>query len=226
MKEIAPGVWQLAGYPFNAINVYVAGTTLIDSATKLAHRRIMRQIRDRGITELALTHAHADHQGSAAFVCDQLGIPLACHADDVEFMEGRREYVRERGEPVLINKIQARLWNGPPRHVDRVLNDGDMVGDFRVIHAPGHSPGEVVYFRDSDCVAISGDVCATINMFTGLPGIHEAPDFFAADRAQNHRSLIKLVELNPSVICPGHGAPLRDMRKLEKHLEKSAPEFS
>ncbi len=37
---------------------------------------------------LALTHVHPDHQGVAKDVCEARGIPLACHADDVDAMEG------------------------------------------------------------------------------------------------------------------------------------------
>ena len=39
---------------------------------------------------VALTHVHPDHQGVAKDVCEARGIPLACHADDVDAMEGRR----------------------------------------------------------------------------------------------------------------------------------------
>jgi glyoxylase-like metal-dependent hydrolase (beta-lactamase superfamily II) len=41
----------------------------------------------------------------------------------------------------------------PPRKVDRVLREGKEVAGFRVIHAPGHAPGEVTFWRDSDRVA-------------------------------------------------------------------------
>jgi glyoxylase-like metal-dependent hydrolase (beta-lactamase superfamily II) len=42
--------------------------------------------------------------------------------------------------------------------VARPLSEGDEVAGFRVIHALGHAPGEVIFFRDSDRVAICGDV--------------------------------------------------------------------
>ena len=38
---------------------------------------------------VALTHVHPDHQGVAKDVCVELDIPLACHAEDVDAMEGR-----------------------------------------------------------------------------------------------------------------------------------------
>jgi len=35
-------------------------------------------------------------------------------------------------------------------------SEGDEVAGFRVVHAPGHRPGEVIFFRESDGVAICG----------------------------------------------------------------------
>ena len=49
-----------------------------------------------------------------------------------------------------------RVFTGPGHPVDRALRDGDMVGDFRVIDAPGHSAGHVVLWREADRVLIVG----------------------------------------------------------------------
>ena len=43
MKRLADGLYQLSGFPPNAINVYLAGDVLIDAATRHAGRRIMRE---------------------------------------------------------------------------------------------------------------------------------------------------------------------------------------
>jgi glyoxylase-like metal-dependent hydrolase (beta-lactamase superfamily II) len=219
VKEIAPDVWQLGGLPPNGINVYVIGDVLIDAATKRAGKRILKQVEGRRISEHALTHVHPDHQGASAEVCEALGIPLACHADDVDAMEGRRP-VQESGRDRFLNKVIRRYWEGPPHKVDRVLNDGDEVGGFRVIHAPGHQRGEVIFFRESDRVAIAGDVINTMNIWTGLPSVREPPELFTLDPEENRRSIRKLLDLNPSLVCVGHGAPLRKIEKLERLVER------
>lgn len=219
MKELAPDVWQLGGLPPNGINVYVIGDVLVDAATRRAGRRILKQVEGREISLHALTHVHPDHQGASAEVCEKLGIPLACHADDVDAMEGRRP-VQEVAPNHPMNRMTRRFWEGPPRKVDRVLHEGDDVAGFRVVHAPGHQRGEVVFFRESDRVAIAGDVINTMNIFTGLPSIREPPTIFTLDAVENRRSIRKLLELEPSLICVGHGAPLRDLSKLERLVEK------
>jgi hydroxyacylglutathione hydrolase len=208
MKRLAPGVWRLKELPMPTINVYLAGDVLIDAGRSWDRRRIFAELKGVEISALALTHVHPDHQGSAKAVCDSREVPLACHADDVDAMEGRRSV---GSGAAFIPRIYDRIWTGPPRQVDRVLNDGDEVGEFRVIHAPGHAPGEVIYFRDSDRVAICGDVVRNMSFLTGLPGIRQPPDEMTYDPALNRRSIQKLAALEPSLILPGHGPAITDM---------------
>lgn len=215
MKELAPEVWQLRGLPPNAINVYLLGDVLIDAATRRADRRILRQVSARPLSLLALTHVHPDHQGAAHDVCEARDVPLACHAAGVDAMEGR-EKIQRAGPDNLLNKAIERYWEGPPHPVGRVLDDGDEVAGFRVIHAPGHAPSEVIFFRDSDRVAICGDVVNTMSLLTMIPGIREPPDAFTLDPPLNRRSIKLLAELEPALICAGHGPPSRDREALER----------
>jgi hydroxyacylglutathione hydrolase len=83
-----------------------------------------------------------------------------------------------------------------------------------------HAPGEVIFFRESDRVAIAGDVINTINLWTVLPRIQEPPEIFTTDPGENRRSIRKLLDLRPSLVCVGHGPPLRDISKLERLVEK------
>jgi glyoxylase-like metal-dependent hydrolase (beta-lactamase superfamily II) len=208
MKRVAPGVWRLKELPGAWINVYLAESVLIDAGRRWDRRRIFAELDGVEITELALTHVHPDHQGCAKEVCDARGVPLACHADDVDAMEGRRPV---GSGAALVPRIYDRIWTGPPHKVDRVLADGDEVAGFRVVHAPGHAPGEVIYFRDSDRVAICGDVVRNMSFLTGLPGIRRPPDEMTYDPALNRRSIRKLAALEPSLILPGHGPAITDM---------------
>jgi len=211
MKEVAPGVQRLFGLPPNAINVYLVDDVLIDAATRLAKRRILRQVIDRPLSMVALTHVHPDHQGAAHAVCEARGIPLACHVDGVAEMEGREPPPNNsRGE-----KLIQRAWSGPPHPVKRPLADGDEVAGFRVIHAPGHAKSEVIFFRDSDRVAICGDVINTMNLYTGLPNVQEPPHGLSLDPMLNRQSIKKLAALEPTVVLAGHGPPLRDVEKLQ-----------
>jgi hydroxyacylglutathione hydrolase len=217
MKSLTAGVWRLKQFPSPSVNVYLAEDVLIDAGTRWDRRRIFAEIEGRELSMLALTHAHPDHQGVAKDVCEAHGIPLACHADDVDAMEGRRP-LQEAAPDNPFNRIIRRFWEGPPHEVDRVLNEGDEVAGFRVIHAPGHARGEVIFFRDSDRVAICGDVVRNMSYATGRPLLAEPPDIFTADPAENRRSIRKLADLGPSLILPGHGPAIVDIGGFERFV--------
>ncbi len=217
MKPLAAGVWRLKQFPAPSVNVYLAEDVLIDAGTRWDRGRIFAEIEGREISLLALTHVHPDHQGVAKDVCEARGIPLACHADDVDAMEGRRP-VQEAAPGNPFNRVIKRFWEGPPCKVDRVLREGDEVAGFRVVHAPGHARGEVVYFRESDRTAICGDVIRNMSYATGLPGVKEPPDIFTYDPAENRRSIRKLAELNPGLILPGHGPAVTDIAAFERFV--------
>lgn len=213
-KPVAPGIERLGQFPLPMVNVYLAGDTLFDAGTTWDRFRIPRQIRDRRLSMLALTHVHPDHQGMAREICRERDIPLACHADDVDAMEGRVPVSGEQNTSPLLKKIQGS-WEGPPHKVSRVLEDGEQLGEFTVVHTPGHAPGHVVYFRESDRVAICGDVIRNLNYATGRSGLGEPPEMFTYDPAENRRSIRKLAALKPTVLLPGHGPAVTDVDEFQ-----------
>lgn len=218
MKELADGLYMLDGWPRNSINVYVAQDVLIDAATRQGERRIMRQIAARKLSAHALTHAHPDHQGSSHAICERLQIPLWCGREDVHAMETPGG-VSNSQAPGWLNYLQQRFWTGPPHPVARALSEGDEVAGFTVLESPGHSPGQVAYWRESDRVLILGDVLNNINVRTGIPGLHEPPDIFTPDPPRNRASARRLAALRPRLTCFGHGAPLRDPGKLAAFVD-------
>jgi len=213
LKYLAPGVWRLREVPRPLINVYLAEDVLIDAGRRWDKRRIFAELEGREISMVALTHVHPDHQGCAKAVCEARNVPLACHADDVDAMEGRRPVA---ASPKPTAQLFGKLWTGPPRRVDRVLQEGDEVAGFRVVHAPGHAPGEVIFFRDSDRVAICGDVIRNITYVTMRTKLAEPPADLTPDPAENRRSIRKLAELEPSLILPGHGPAVTDIASFER----------
>jgi len=213
VRELAPGVLQLSGFPPNSINVYVIDGVLIDASTRYAGRRILRQAKGREIVAHALTHAHPDHQGASHRVCEELGIPFWVGAGDADAAEDP-DLISERQPSHPVAQFFDRVCTGPGHRVDRQLREGDTVGSFTVLDVPGHSAGHVAFWRESDRVLVAGDVFNTANPFTGLPGLRLPYDFFTPDPEENRRSAKRLSALEPSLLLVGHGPPLRDPRKL------------
>jgi glyoxylase-like metal-dependent hydrolase (beta-lactamase superfamily II) len=221
MKPVARGVWQFRFLWPNAINAYyVEGegeAVVVDASTRWDWGRMRRQLEGRKVTGVVLTHAHPDHQGCAAKICQRWNVPLMVHEADVESAEGRARLVRQN---VVWEAVGNVLWAGRRSAVGRVLREGDRVAGFAVHHMPGHTRGQITLFREADGVAITGDLFATSN--PPLPGywLREPPTFFSVDAAENRESIRKLWRLGPKLVCAGHGPVLRDMAKLERFVKR------
>jgi len=213
MKELANGVWQLSGFPPNAINVYVIGDVLIDASTRYATRRILRQIDGIDINAHALTHAHPDHQGASHAVCERLGIPFWVGARDADAAENP-DLIGERQPDSFMAQFFHRTMTGPGHPVDRELAEGDEVAGFEVLEVPGHSAGHVAFWRASDGVLVLGDVLNSQDIYTGIHGLREPRPYLTPDPAANRRSVRKLAALEPQLTLFGHGPPVRDTQKL------------
>jgi hydroxyacylglutathione hydrolase len=219
VRQLADGVWQLSGFPPNAINVYLVEDVLIDAGTRHARRRILRQLRGHNVAAHALTHVHPDHQGASSRVCEGLSIPFFVPVGDAAAAENPALMAKTSPDH-LATRLALRYWAGPGRRVDRALADSDEVAGFRVIDVPGHTPGHVTYWRESDRVLILGDVLNNLNVRTGIPGLHEPPWFLSADPAENRRSARRLLQLEPRLVLFGHGAPLRDTNKFSDFIAR------
>ena len=217
MKELAPDVWQLK-FPLQTINCYVIGDVLVDALTRRDGKRILKQLSGHRISAHALTHAHPDHQGASKRVCEELGVPYwvgegdAAAAEDPELIKGPMQK-----HPVA--RFFAAAFTGPGHPVERRLREGDDVAGFQVIDVPGHSPGHVAFWRDSDRVLILGDVLTNMDQLTGIRGLHEPKAYLTTDPAQNRASARKVAELEPALVCFDHGPPVRDTGKFKAFVE-------
>ena len=144
------------------------------------------------IEKILLTHAHLDHAGGARIIADQLSAPLeGPHKEDKFWLDAMPEQSSKFGLP--------RVKSFEP---DRWLEDGDVVTfadqKLNVLHCPGHTPGHVIFFHESN-IAFVGDV-----LFMGSIG---RTDFPRGDHDQLISSIVnKLWPLGDDVaFVPGHG---------------------
>ncbi len=216
MKHLADGVQQLRGVPPNAMNVYLVGDVLVDAASRHAKRRIFRQLEGRALTAHVVTHAHPDHQGSSHAVCQRFGVPLWCGEADAPAMESGRIAERQPAHPM--NRLSERAFAGPGHPVARRLREGHEVAGFEVLDVPGHSAGHIALWRERDRALILGDVLFGCHPLTGIPGLHEPPDFFTPDPPRNRESARRLAGLEPQLVLFGHGPPLRDPSRLRRFV--------
>jgi len=219
MKEIATGLFQIPLLPRNSINAYLIDGYLIDAGIRSSGKKLLQAIDAYGRDKIkahVLTHAHPDHNGASAFICDTRQIPLWCGEKDVPVMESGNVTESFPNPDSLMARFQQPFMAGAKYPVRRALVEGDWVGEFQVIDAPGHSPGQIALWREPDGALIVGDILFNMNVWTTQVGLREPPVMFTSDVRQNQASIIKVANLRPKLVCFGHGPPLYETQKLSK----------
>lgn len=216
MIEVAENVYHIPLFPRSMVNAYIVDGFLVDAGIRSSASKLLRAIDQLGRHKIqghVLTHAHPDHQGASAAICQTLNIPLWCGANDADAMEkGLFAEVESIRNPII--RLEKRYWVGPPYPVQRRLQEGDRVGEFEVLDVPGHSPGHIALWRERDGVLIAGDVITNASLMTTLSGVREPMAGFTADIPQNRASIKKIARLRPKLVCVGHGPVLRDTAQL------------
>jgi hydroxyacylglutathione hydrolase len=171
-----------------------------------------------------LGHAHPDHRGAAP----ALQVPTFCHPADRDDAEGDGgmhyfDYAKVSlpGRWTLPRLLP--LWDGGPVEIAGTVEEGDDVSGFRVVHIPGHAPGMIALYRESDGVALTSDCFYTLDIGTARHGPPRLPSAgFNLDTEQARASIRKLAALEPSVAWPGHAEPVTG--DVRAQLEQAASE--
>jgi glyoxylase-like metal-dependent hydrolase (beta-lactamase superfamily II)/predicted ester cyclase len=217
-KLVAEGVWVVQGQP-GRCNVYliedaeVGGVTMYDAGARTMVRAVASAgAKLGGIKRIVLGHGHTDHRGTAP----ALGVPVLCHPDEVQDAEGSGGF-RYWPEGLVglptpqrqIHRVLHRLaWDGGPVKISDTVSEGEEVAGFKVIHLPGHAPGLIVLWRESDRLALVSDTFYTIDMWGRSREPHVPEAMFNYDTEQAKASIRKLAEMEPAAAWPGHAKPV------------------
>jgi hydroxyacylglutathione hydrolase len=217
LEPAAAGVWLLRGGVPRTMNAFLleddgGGVTLFDTGSRSMSGALRRAAgRLGGINRVVLSHAHVDHRGGAP----GLGMPVWIHAADRADAEGDggRHYMHLERFPPLVRFTYPYLqdmWDGGPVQVAGTIDEGEEICGFRVVHVPGHAPGQVALFRERDGVALAADAFLCLNVTTGLKSGPVLPHrAFNHDSDRARESVRKLAALAPAVAWPSHGDALR-----------------
>jgi steroid delta-isomerase-like uncharacterized protein len=230
-ERIADGVWIVrGGFPLKSMNVYLiedpeGGVTMFDAGIKAMSTGLAAAAASLGgLNRIVLGHAHGDHRGAAA----PLQVPTFCHpAERVDAEgDGGHHYFDYSKLTVPARWTIPRLlpvWDGGPVAIAGTMEEGDDVSGFRVVHIPGHAPGMIALFRESDRIALTTDCFYTVDPGTGRHGAPRVPLYgFNLDTEQARASIRKVAALEPSAAWPGHADPVTG--DVRAQLERAAAE--
>ena len=247
-ERVLPGLWRLRlplpwpGVPHGNAWAIAAGSgvVLVDtgyyepgSMAQLERAMDQVNLRVEHVRLVAVTHAHSDHWGQAAPICERAGCELWMHpnhahatraADDpAAALAQRLEIGRQSGVPeAALKRYAERFPEGMPSGIarviepDRPLVDGVEIesdlGTWMVYETPGHAPSHVCLFQPERRLLISGDhVLGRISLYYDYGWTPDPVGEFL-------NSLDVVDRLDARLGLSGHGRPFVD---VHGHIEGS-----
>ncbi|CAA9524213.1 MAG: MBL-fold metallo-hydrolase superfamily [uncultured Thermomicrobiales bacterium] len=218
--EIRPGVFQITEPLHDEVvsSYLVVGTeraVLLDTGTGSGDlRAVVERLSDRPLT-IVHSHAHWDHiAGDARFAADT---PILVHPAEAGLLAAGRPAAKRR-EDLHPSRLSGSLPLGtdpdaplPPVRATGFVRDGDVFDlggrTLEAIHAPGHSPGGVVFLDRAGRLLFAMDVA-----YPGALYAQEADADLDAYRA----TMAKLARLAPDLdaVLPSHNVGPMDPNSL------------
>lgn len=219
IDQVAEGVWRVQGGDPAKCNVYFVrdgdGVLMFDAGARIMAPAVAAAAAQLGgLTRIVLGHGHTDHRGTAP----SFDVPVFCHADDVVDAEGSGGWRYWDADLKFLpfwqrpahKLFHSRLWDGGPVKIAGTVAEGDDVAGFRVVHLPGHAPGLIALWRESDRLALTSDAFYTLDLL-GRDVDPELPVAgYNLDTEQARASLRRLAELDPAAAWPGHAKPVTE----------------
>ena len=191
------------------------GVVLVDANVSGQHGAILDALADRlgaasgavPVRQVLLTHAHPDHYGSAHQIALLTGTEVLGPELEADVFAGHVQMAAPRladWERPLFEQTMAQVPPAEPVGLDRLLRPGDAL-DWEVgaelIGAAGHTPGQLAVWIPEHRTLIAADALASHDG-------HPIVGLFSIDPAEATRTALRLLELEPTRLCVGHGTPL------------------
>lgn len=206
--EIQPGVYRIESV--KGANCYFVtddeGSYLIDTGMPGNADKIIQEISKRGynpeeIRFILLTHADIDHVGNVAKLKSLTQAKIGIHQNEAPILAGEKESKKAKGCVGFIFRLLLKCIHFEPVKSDILLEDGQEIGPFKVIHVPGHTEGSVCFYDEGKGILFVGDALRADKK--GDPRI--SPDIMNFNTTGARESVQKLAKVNFQVMLPGHG---------------------
>ena len=219
--KITDEVFQVGGMGFTSHEdaaIYLVNfnghAALVDAGCGRSTERLFNNVQSCGVNlkdieYLLITHCHYDHTGGAKDVKDTTGCKAVAHELDAGFLE------------VGDDSVTAATWYGArlePFVIERKLtlqSEQIQLGDRYIdaIHAPGHSPGSVVYVTESQGLKV---------LFG--QDVHGPLDASLLSNREDYlKSLDLLLSLDADLLCEGHYGVYAGKNEVKKFIRSFVP---
>lgn len=189
--------------PAHHTNAFLFGDThrvLVDPSpcNRDELKKLCRTLEPLGVHEVFLTHHHPDHREHADEVARHFAVPISMSTDthariaaksSDRFFEGLAVKMYREGDTLT-------HWLGEP---------------VRVLEVPGHDAGQLALMPDSRAWCIVGDLIQGIGTVVISPPEGNMRVYF--------ESMEKIIDLDPAVVIPSHGAALGTTYRIKEALK-------
>lgn len=245
MFTVAPGVW---GRKDVFVNFYMIqdlvsdAWVLVDTGLKWSVPKIKEMAKylfgaDSFPHAIILTHGHFDHVGSVAKLAEEWDIPVYAHHLEIPYLTGHSNYPPPDSTvgggfmstmAFLYPKSPINIW----KHIKVLPKDGiiPFLPEWKYLHTPGHAPGHISLYRESDSVLIAGDAFVTTKQESAFSVMFQSkiisgpPKYFTYDWIAAKDSVNELIRLHPKTAATGHGMPMRG-NELDAALKQLKENF-
>jgi glyoxylase-like metal-dependent hydrolase (beta-lactamase superfamily II) len=163
------------------------GVVLVDTCTPGSSEAIGAALAKVGavwsdVTDVVLTHSHFDHTGGLT--------------ESAELASRATVWAGAQDAPAITTTGGRAV---------RPLAEGDRVGNMRVLHTPGHTPGHVSLLHEAASILWIGDLVGSMD-----GALTFGPSAFTADPALSARSLQRMADLGTDRVLFSHGGEVSD----------------
>ena len=215
MKQITENLYEIS---LKGVNTHLITLSdeliLIDTGSADDEQKIAAALAKIGrdladLTHIIVTHCHPDHAGSLAALQTRTNAITIMHPIDADLVQNGIAMRPLTPPPSLLAKLLFRIFIAPapktitPARIDQTVENGDILslaGGLRVIHAPGHSAGQIALLWEARGILFVGD--AVMN----LPRLNYSLGY--EDFELGRQTAAQLASFNFDIACFGHGKPL------------------